>query len=701
MSFAPSAWRHVAFKLLPAASLVAAAAAIGVLISPTSVSARGAARSEGAPLFALVHTTAADFGVGSDCASLSNTVVGDAQGGEVRLASQSAEDYFYGPDLDTAVWTGETIEPVGVFTPVVSGGMVQVVHPLAGARLISKRMVYPDHGIEYRARFRQAAAQKIGVTNFGQRWIDFRTPENPLPAIDLQASASNAGGTGAIVTSLRNVRFGEFHTFRAEWDAENIHYYVDDLLMATHHLTVSGPLPVHITSPAPNQAALDVDWLRALDYPEAGTYLACPFDAGQVVEWRALRWLADVPAGTGLSGAARTSLDGQRWSDWSLVVPGAALDLPLGRYLQYRIELASSQYRSTPELTEVTADFSGIPPTSTATETETEEPTPTATATETEEPTHTPTGTATSEPTATPTPTRTGTATESPTATMTGTPILIFTPTATGTLPPRDTATTTPSATASRTRTASPTVTPTGETTATPTATLDATPTPTGTASATATPSPTGRPSVFFMYLPVILKAAPGPDLIVSQINISSQNVQIVIMNQGTESVSEGFWVDLYVDPNPPPTGVNQVWNDGRSVYGAVWGVTSPIANLALPLAPGAVMTLTVGDVFYVPAFSALPPAFVPGMTVYVQVDSANINTNYGAVLESHETFGGPYNNISFMIVGSPPGPGPLTPARPAEVQTPFLVLSDTAPRPQPRPPDRLAPGRGVPTGVR
>jgi hypothetical protein len=35
------------------------------------------------------------------------------------------------------------------------------------------------------------------------------------------------------------------------------------------------------------------------------------------------------------------------------------------------------------------------------------------------------------------------------------------------------------------------------------------------------------------------------------------------------------------------------------------------------------------------------------GTLMYAQVDSANVGTTYGAVLESHEITGGTYNNIS------------------------------------------------------
>ena len=43
----------------------------------------------------------------------------------------------------------------------------------------------------------------------------------------------------------------------------------------------------------------------------------------------------------------------------------------------------------------------------------------------------------------------------------------------------------------------------------------------------------------------------------VVQITASSNSAQVVIKNQGNAAVVGEFWVDLYVNPNPVPTGIN------------------------------------------------------------------------------------------------------------------------------------------------
>ena len=159
-------------------------------------------------------------------------------------------------------------------------------------------------------------------------------------------------------------------------------------------------------------------------------------------------------------------------------------------------------------------------------------------------------------------------------------------------------------------------------------------------------------------YLPLVLRNyVVAPDLVVERIVATSNDVQVVIANRGNAPVTDDFWVDVYLDPDPAPNGVNQVWYDGRSAHGAVWGVTEP----ALPqLAPGGVLTLTLGDAYYSTAFSRLPDVLPAGTPVYVQVDAVNLATTYGGVLENHEITGGVYNNIAstvstLAVAGEPP----------------------------------------------
>ena len=95
------------------------------------------------------------------------------------------------------------------------------------------------------------------------------------------------------------------------------------------------------------------------------------------------------------------------------------------------------------------------------------------------------------------------------------------------------------------------------------------------------------------------------------------------------------------------PTGVNQVWYDGRSEQGIVWGV---IASQA-PINPGDTITLRINDAYYSAYYSAFAGPLSAGTEVWAQVDAVSLITDYGGVLETHEDSGGAYNNITHVTV--------------------------------------------------
>lgn len=146
------------------------------------------------------------------------------------------------------------------------------------------------------------------------------------------------------------------------------------------------------------------------------------------------------------------------------------------------------------------------------------------------------------------------------------------------------------------------------------------------------------------LYLPLVLDdyASPAPDLTITNMVAITDNVQMTIRNQGEITATNDFWVDVYVDPLPNPSKPNQIWPE-LSFQGMVWAVTEP----TLPLAPGDTVTLTLNDRYYTSTLSVFTSTLEVGTVVYAQVDSANADTNYGAVLELDEYGdGSSYNNI-------------------------------------------------------
>ena len=134
-----------------------------------------------------------------------------------------------------------------------------------------------------------------------------------------------------------------------------------------------------------------------------------------------------------------------------------------------------------------------------------------------------------------------------------------------------------------------------------------------------------------------------APDLVVDRILPTPDGMVLVVSNIGDAPVEDDFWVDAYVDPDPVPTAVNQVWEQ-LAGDGLVWGVTSD-------LQPGQVLTLTVGGPYFLETYSQVDWPLAPGKPVYAQVDSVYWATGYGAVLENHEMLGQAYNNILGPVV--------------------------------------------------
>jgi len=143
------------------------------------------------------------------------------------------------------------------------------------------------------------------------------------------------------------------------------------------------------------------------------------------------------------------------------------------------------------------------------------------------------------------------------------------------------------------------------------------------------------------MYLPIITNNLVGrPDLTVASLAATGGGVTVVIQNSGDGPVTDTFWVDVYLNPDPPPTHVNQVWWQ-LCDEGLVWGVT-------VSMLPQEVITLTFNDAFYRPDKSGFSGSIAPGTLVYAQVDAVNLLTTYGGVLESNEE-----NNIVGPVVAT------------------------------------------------
>jgi uncharacterized repeat protein (TIGR01451 family) len=145
------------------------------------------------------------------------------------------------------------------------------------------------------------------------------------------------------------------------------------------------------------------------------------------------------------------------------------------------------------------------------------------------------------------------------------------------------------------------------------------------------------------VFLPLLVKL-PGtaPDLAGSFRLTPNKNsfsagepvqITVVITNQGT-APADAFWVDFFINPNPPPSAANTIWSNvcGLSpCYGLAWFV-------ATNLAPGQSITLTSHPSSFSADHSNWAGFFASGTSdLYLYVDSWNPGVASGGVAESNE----------------------------------------------------------------
>jgi hypothetical protein len=99
-------------------------------------------------------------------------------------------------------------------------------------------------------------------------------------------------------------------------------------------------------------------------YRPNGTYVSEVFDAGSYATWKNISWDETLPPGADVSLFVRTgntnvSTD-SIWSGWSSPLSdpsGSAIDRPLSRYLQYRVEFTTSTTNVTPVLSNFSVSY--------------------------------------------------------------------------------------------------------------------------------------------------------------------------------------------------------------------------------------------------------------------------------------------------------------------------------------------------------
>lgn len=298
----------------------------------------------------LVHNTFAQFAAGT----FTNTAATGYLAGEVSLLSP-LEDTFPGTALDSTKWNSGTW--VGGGSTVVSGSQVTV----SGAYLTSKTSIAPaGYSLSFQAKFTPGVAnQHIGLSpDLSSSWFLFSVPGFDSNNLYARTNFNGTGSDQQVV--LAGFDMTQLHTYQIEFVTGKVNYYVDGTLVANQNVTVSGSMPVWVSS-ASTAGPIKLEWLRFNNYPASGTFVSIPMDAGTAVSWAGLSWAGALNGG-GVQIETRSSGDQQNWTAWS--TPNSAtyqaVTSSVGRYIQYRLTLTSPSPASTPQVTAITVGYNAV-----------------------------------------------------------------------------------------------------------------------------------------------------------------------------------------------------------------------------------------------------------------------------------------------------------------------------------------------------
>jgi hypothetical protein len=337
---------------------------ITTAVAVVAAMAIGATGAAAAPL-SFVDDTALHFGAGTPGTATSVT---DAPG-SVRLKRTMKTEPFNGPNLPASMEHVQWAPPAGTAAVDVLTGMLNV----DGERVTDTRFYDPGQTLEFRATFSPTApAQHVGFGNTLEAgpWAIISTGGGGS-GLDLQVSTQPVQGaseSSAMVESIPGVDKSIPHTYRIEWSAAEVRYYVDDILRRTHNLAAALPTPLPpftnqlrpiISDAAADAAQVSIDSLGMSLFPNSGAFESQVFNAGDARGvWDTL---SSTGVGTGITFETRSGKTGNpndgSWSAYQSLGTNGAIQSPSGQFIQYRATLSTGDDRVTPSLDSVTIGY--------------------------------------------------------------------------------------------------------------------------------------------------------------------------------------------------------------------------------------------------------------------------------------------------------------------------------------------------------
>jgi hypothetical protein len=289
--------------------------------------------------------TLADFNAGSPGTStwaIESGPEATSLDGVVRLKPSLGEN-FTAPLPST--WTTFMAAPWDPAGTVTSGGGSLSVD---GARANTDAMFQPAQTMEFRGVFGPEGAQHVGFGNTFEDgpWAMFSTGGFNLP-VGLYARTLTAPGGTAVDEPISGVDPLKPHTYRIEWSATVVKYFVDgteviSTPVITHPGVASDMRPV-VSDLTKGGAAVRVDWLGMGAVPGSGTFTSRILDAGDTrTVWNTL---TQTGTGGNVTFETRTGnslTPATSWSEWQALGLGNAIQSRAGRYIQYRATFSSA-----------------------------------------------------------------------------------------------------------------------------------------------------------------------------------------------------------------------------------------------------------------------------------------------------------------------------------------------------------------------
>ncbi len=308
----------------------------------------------------ITATTVQDFSAACNGGpTLTNTTVTEDGDGEIALKA-TLEDYFRSTPLNATTWA---TNPYGAATPTIAvqNDELTIGSTPAGGGYVRSIATQRRGILETDVTFSAGQNQHFGWGAPGFSSDQYLIFSTYTTSDTIFARSNNVGVEQR--TPVGTV--GGTKRLRIEWTrgstSDQIDYYVNDVLMATHLVKkfTAGAMYIHLSNNSHAALPLSAKWIRYTPYSAAsGSYLSCPISvaANKKQVWSTVNWDESLPPGTSLAVALRTANDPASLAAaaFTNIANGATYSGPEGVYAQYRVTLAATMpLTATPKLSAI------------------------------------------------------------------------------------------------------------------------------------------------------------------------------------------------------------------------------------------------------------------------------------------------------------------------------------------------------------